>query len=197
MHLPITTRLLPTIATFILSVMVCVSAWAQEIGIMQTSLYKARQGQETGLYLSVSSDFDLPNGVEEALLRGVPLYFVMDFSLQRNRWYWFDKDVSNASLISRLSYSPLTRQFRLSRGGLSQSFDSLNAALSVLNFVVDWKVSPQQYLDASKEYEAEVRLRLDIKQLPLPLQVSIGASDWNLSSDWQAVTFDADIHQPN
>lgn len=197
MQMPISSHRLRNMILAIVGLVLSVSAWAQEIGIMQTSLYKAHHGMEPGLYLSVNTDFDLPNGVEEALLRGVPLYFVTEFSLSRDRWYWFDKEISNTSLISRLSYSPLTRQFRVSRGGLSQSFDSLNSALSVLNFIVDWKVCSRQSLDASKDYEAEVRFRLDIQQLPLPLQVSIGASDWDLSSEWQPVKLDAGIYQSN
>jgi hypothetical protein len=47
----------------------------------------------------------------------VPLYFVVEFELQRPRWYWIDDTVVSNSLSYRLSYNALTRQYRLSTGG--------------------------------------------------------------------------------
>lgn len=189
-------RLLRTLTTLLLGVGFVVSAWAQEVGIMQSSLMSAKPGEKPGLYLSVSVEFDLPRVVEDALLRGIALYFVTDFTLERHRWYWLDKTQNETSLVSRLSYSPLTRQYRVSRGGLSQSFDSLKDALDVIKVISDWRVSDKPYLSEPENYEAEVRFRLDTQQLPLPMQVNIGNNDWNLSSDWQGLVLDQRVTTP-
>ena len=181
-------RLLRTLVTLLLGVGFVASAWAQEVGIMQSSLMSAKPGEKPGLYLSVS--------VEDALLRGIALYFVTDFTLERHRWYWLDKTQNETSLVSRLSYSPLTRQYRVSRGGLSQSFDSLKDALDVIKVISDWCVSDKPYLSEPENYEAEVRFRLDTQQLPLPMQVNIGNNDWNLSSDWQGLVLDQRVTTP-
>ena len=189
-------RLLRMLATLLLGVGFVASAWAQEVGIMQSSLMSAKPGEKQGLYLSVNVEFDLPRVVEDALLRGIALYFVTDFTLERHRWYWLDKTQNETSLVSRLSYSPLTRQYRVSRGGLSQSFDSLKDALDVIKVISDWCVSDKPYLSEPENYEAEVRFRLDTQQLPLPMQVNIGNNDWNLSSDWQGLVLDQRITTP-
>ena len=188
--------LLRTLAAFLLGMGLVAPAWAQEVGIMQSSLCSAKNGEKSGLYLSATVEFDLPRSVEDALLRGIALYFVTDFTLERHRWYWLDKTQSETSLISRLSYSPLTRQYRVSRGGLSQSFDSLRDALDVIKVITDWRVSDKASLSEPENYQAEVRFRLDTQQLPLPMQVSIGNNDWNLSSDWQTIVLDQCVITP-
>jgi hypothetical protein len=41
-----------------------------------------------------------------------------------------------------------------------------------------------------RSYNAALRFRLDVGELPKPLQVSaFGRKDWNLSSDWYRWTF--------
>ena len=49
-------------------------------------------------------------------------YFVVDFEMSRPRWYWFDEKAAAKQLQLRLSYHPLSRQYRLSTGTLQQNF---------------------------------------------------------------------------
>ena len=85
----------------------------------------------------------------------------------------------------RLSYNALTRQYRLSFGSLHQNFDTLGDALTLVGrlrrrFVVD-----AEALGEGTVYEAAIRMRLDVSQLPKPFQINALASrDWNLSSEW-------------
>lgn len=165
-------------------------AWAEEIAIMSATLTSGKEGEQPGLYLNMNVEFDLSRNIEDTLTRGIPLYFITEFRLDRHRWYWVDKSIDEASFMTRLSYSPLTRQYRLSRGGLSQSFDSLRDALSLLKTVSHWRVSDKAILEDPSSFEAEVRIRLDVEQLPLPMLVGIGDADWNLDSGWQVIALD-------
>jgi uncharacterized protein DUF4390 len=114
--------------------------------------------------------------------------------LFRKRWYWLDRKVSSSTLTYRLSYSPLTRQYRLARGGLSQPFDSLDEALNLLKSVRNWKVIEKGILSPRDGYDAQVRMRLDVTQLPKPFQVNAMTSrEWNLSSDWHELNVPADV----
>lgn len=167
-------------------------SWANDITVMSASL-SSRMDQPSGLYLDVNIEFDLPRSVQDALNRGIPLYFVTDFSIQSERWYWVNKPIVEASLMTRLSYSPLTRQYRLSRGGLSQSFDSLSETLAILKSLHGWRVSDNPTIENPENCVAEVRIRLDTEQLPLPMQVTIGENDWDLRSDWHDVMLDRTI----
>lgn len=170
-------------------------SWANDITVMSASL-SSRMDQPSGLYLDVNIEFDLPRSVQDALNRGIPLYFVTDFSIQSERWYWVNKPIVEASLMTRLSYSPLTRQYRLSRGGLSQSFDSLSETLAILKSLHGWRVSDNSTIENPENCVAEVRIRLDTEQLPLPMQVTIGENDWDLRSDWHDVMLDRTITHP-
>lgn len=172
-----------------------VPAWANDITVM-FSMLSSRFSTPQGLYLDVNVEFDLPRSVQDALNRGIPLYFVTEFTIERQRWYWVNKPIVEASLLTRLSYSPLTRQYRLSRGGLSQSFDSLSETLSILKSLHGWRVSEDPVIENPEDCVAEVMVRLDTEQLPLPMQVTIGENDWDLTSDWHSVDFDRSITNP-
>ena len=137
--------------------------------------------QEDGLQLSFAVRFELSRGLEDALLKGVPLYFVADAELLRDRWYWFDRRVGKTSRTWRLTYQPLTRKYRVSLGGLNQSFDTLTDALYSVRRATGWKIAePSQIEDGSRHY-VEFSYRLDTNLLPRPLQIGIsGQPDWTL-----------------
>lgn len=150
---------------------------------------------EDGYHLSATYDINLNFAVQQALSRGVPLYFVGEFTLTRSRWYWLDEEVYKGEQIVKFSYNVLTRQYRISRGALFQNFDSFEDALNILARQSS-PVIPAELIKKDGSYIAElmkkdgnyiaaVRLRLDIAQLPRLLQVNAMTSkDWDLNSDW-------------
>ncbi len=128
--------------------------------------------------------------LEEALQKGISLYFVLEFELGRPRWYWFDEKVAQLAVQHRVAYSPLTRQYRLTSGLLSQHFDSLDEVEHLLSRVVSRPVIARDALVKGARYEAAVRLRLDVTQLPKPFQINALASrDWSLESEWYRWSF--------
>ena len=174
------------------------SAFADErIGVMAAALEPARDSQNMSgdaLLLNATFEFELPQALEEAVQKGIALYFNIEFELFRKRWYWFDRKVASSTLTYRLSYSPLTRQYRLARGGLSQSFESLDEALALLKSVRNWKVAEKSVLNPRDEYDSQVRMRLDVTQLPKPFQVNaITSREWTLTSDWREVPVTAEL----
>ena len=72
---------------------------------------------DDGIYLSASLKLEIAPSVEDALSKGIPLIFVAEAEIYRERWYWTDKRVAQASRVMRLSFQPLTRRWRLSLGG--------------------------------------------------------------------------------
>ncbi len=136
----------------------------------------------------LDADFDLTLNatLEEAIVRGVPLYFVVEFELQRPRWFWFDDTVVTNTLSYRLSYNALTRQYRLSTGGaFYQTLPTLEEAQRSIARVRGRGVIDKSALFKGARYEAAVRLRLDTTQLPKPFQISaLTSRDWNLQSEW-------------
>jgi len=162
-----------------------VLAWAAEIEVSAPQIVAG----DDGYVLSADFTFELSQRLEEAVTRGVVLYFVADFELSRPRWYWLDEKVVSRSQTYRLSYHALTRQYRLSTGALHQSFSTLSEALRMLTHVRNWVVADRsdKAVRVGEPYQAALRLRLDITQLPRPFQISaLGNKDWSLASDWKA-----------
>jgi hypothetical protein len=144
--------------------------------------------------LDAQFSFDLPPVLEDAVNRGIALYFVVEFELFRPRWYWFDKKVVDTTRTYRLTYSPLTRQYRLATGALAQPFDALADALATLRRVRGWRVGDRALIRPDDDYTAQVRMRLDTSQLPKPFQVNaLTNRDWTLASDWRNVPVSADL----
>jgi hypothetical protein len=184
---------LPWLAALFLLLPQQVSA-DERIGVMAAALELAKEGGEGAIVLNATFEFELPQALEEAVQKGIALYFNIEFEMFRKRWYWFDRKIGSQTLTYRLSYSPLTRQYRLARGGLSQPFDSAEEALALVKSVRNWKVADKSQLAPRDDYDAQVRMRLDVSQLPKPFQVNaITSREWNLASDWREIQVTADL----
>lgn len=166
------------------------TAHADGIDIQQAHL----ESSDEGYRLSASYEFDLNRGLEDALTRGIPLYFTTEIEITRPRWYWFDAREIVSSQTIRISYNVLTRQYYASMGNrLHQNFDSLDDALSMVRRPNRWVVADKNALKPGTTYEVAVRMQLDVAQLPKPFQVhALNSSDWRLSSDWERFDFTAD-----
>lgn len=140
---------------------------------------------EEGYFLEADFEIALNPTLEEALNKGVPLYFLLEFEVIRPRWYWLNEKVLNNQQQYRLAYNALTRQYRLGLGSLFQNFASLSETLDFLSRVRRRQVLEPGTLTKGTTYVAGVRMRLDVSQLPKPFQLNALASrDWNFGSEW-------------
>lgn len=139
---------------------------------------------DDGLQLTFSARFELPRAVEDALQKGVPLVFVAEAVVYRDRWYWRDKEVASATRSWRLAYQPLTRKYRVTFGGLlNQYHDNVSDALASLSSSVNWKIADPAQLDGEGHY-VEFKYELDTTQMPRPMQIGIGGqAEWSLHVD--------------
>ena len=135
---------------------------------------------DEGVLLTYAVNGDLSRSVDDALSKAVPLYFVAEAELFRDRWYWRDQRVANASRVWRIVYQPLTSTYRVTFGGLSQNYNSREEAFAAISRTSRWKIAePGQVADGSRHY-VEFSYRLDTSLLPRPMQIGIGGqADWN------------------
>ncbi len=137
-----------------------------------------------GYFLNADFNLRLNSTLEDALSRGVVLYFVIEGRLWRPRWWWFNDTVTAIQETRKLSYNSLTRQYRLSSGPQYQNFSALDDAETVLSQVRNWKISDALSLNKGNRYRGSVRMWLDVTQLPKPFQVkAVTTKDWNLDSE--------------
>jgi hypothetical protein len=142
----------------------------------------------------LNADFELTINatLEEALQRGVPLYFLLELEISRPRWYWFDDRVLSSSVQYRITWNALTRQYRVSSGLFGQTLYTLEEVERFLSRVTSRPVARRDQLQSGARYDAALRLRLDTNQLPKPFQVDALASrEWSLQSDWHRWSFTA------
>ena len=147
---------------------------------------------DEGVLLWANVEFEMPAIIDDALAKGIPMFFVAEAVLFRDRWYWYDKEVAAAARHMRLSYQPLTRRWRLvvsptpignSGLALGQTFDTREEALAAVQRVSHWKIADANAVDADRRYNVDFRFRLDVSQLPRPFQIgAVGHADWNITA---------------
>lgn len=180
---------------WLVCMVLCLFALALPAHADGVDITEARLEQdEDGIRLSAAFSFDLHRSLEDALVRGVPLYFTTEVDIARERWYWFDERTVSASRTLRISYNVLTRQYHAGVvGQLQQSFPTLDDALQLVRRPSRWIVAPPGVLKPGVVYDVTVSMGLDVTQLPKPFQVhALNSSDWRLASDRATFTFKAE-----
>lgn len=195
--------MLPVIATFrfgrqILALLAVLFALAGSLTAARAEGVEIRnpsvESSEEGYRLSVAFSFELTHALEDALRRGIPLYFTTEVQVTQPRWYWFDEKTASTSQTIRISYNVLTQQYRasLSGGGLQQNFASLDDALAVVRRQ-RMLIAERGVLKPGEVYTVMIRMGLDVNRLPKPFQVhALNSSDWRFSSDWKQFTLRAE-----
>lgn len=160
-------------------------ARADGIEVRKAALISA----ENGYVLEADFEVTLTHTLEEALNKGIPLHFILEFELIRPRWYWFNQKIADARQEYRLSYNALTRQYRVGLRTLYQNFASLSEALAFMSRVRVRDIGEAGAFGKGESYRASLRLRLDSSQLPRAFQVSaVGSREWSVTSDWHRWT---------
>lgn len=149
--------------------------------------------QDNAVVLSGKWQFELSPAMQDALLKGIALHFVAEADIIRERWYFYDKRIAHAERHYRLSYLPLTQRWRLNMANqplsvsglgvsLGQTFDQLEEAIAAVQRLSQWRVASTAEVEADVAYQLEVKFRLDLTQLPRPLQIGAsGQNEWNLT----------------
>jgi hypothetical protein len=150
----------------------------QAQGVELPSIVAKRQ--DGGVMLDFVANLTLSRAVEEALRRGVPVYFVAEATVKKPRWYWRDERVAHVARSWRLSYQPLTSAWRVSLGAFSQSYPSLEEALTTVTRIAHWRIA-ESGVDATDRYYVDFQFYLDASQLPPPMKLDLNAqSEWKL-----------------
>lgn len=168
-------------------------AWAQAPSSAEIRQLRVDR-EPDGLYLHATLRIELPPAIEDALLKGVPMFFLAEADIVRQRWYWSDKSVVRAQRHMRLAYHPLTRRWRLNVASglitpsslglaLNLSFDSLEDAMASLQRLSGWKIADAGVLEPDAPHKLDFRFSLDLAQLPRPFQIgAFGHADWNIAA---------------
>lgn len=171
----------------------CVAGMAQQDSVTKVTAVKLEPSKTpTASGWDLAADFDIQLGhkLREAVDRGLPLQFTVDFKLMRSRWYWVDEEVVSTTYPYTLSYNALTRTYRLVTPTNTYNAPLLEDVMQHMTKVQDWPVIPRAQIDIGHPYQAQVRFRLLLTELPKPFQISaLVNSEWDLSSEWLTFEF--------
>ena len=136
---------------------------------------------EDGVFLNYAVDFELGKGADDALLKAVPLFFVAEAEIYRDRWYWRDRRIAHSVRVWKIVLQPLTSTYRVTTvGGLSQNYPTRGEAIAAISRNTRWKIAEAGQLEEGGHY-LEFNYRLDTTLLPRPMQIGIsGQPDWQL-----------------
>ena len=165
----------------------------QPVSAAELSQLKVERADD-GVYLTAYVEFDLPPVVEDALMKGIPMFFVVEADIYQNRWYWSDRRVASATRTIRLAFQPLTRRWRVNiftgvvnnsaglRATLNQNYETLPEALSAVQRLSRWRIADNAEVEPDVVHKFEFSFRLDLSQLPRPFQIGVaGQRDWNIA----------------
>lgn len=148
--------------------------------------------QEAALYMSGTWQFELPSALEDALQKGITLYFVTEVEIRQERWYFYNQRVAFAERHVRLFYQPLTRRWRVNISpqafnvsglgvSLGQSYDTAEDAINAVRRIAQWRIANATDYNPEAKQTISINFKLDLKQLPRPMQIGLaGQSDWNI-----------------
>lgn len=109
--------------------------WAYSQSVAEVSQLRAERSANE-VFVAAKVSFDLPSAVEDALLKGIPMFFVAEADLLQERWYWYDRKISSVQRQFRLAYQPLTRRWstKLSTGAAPDSSQGLAPAAGLFSW---------------------------------------------------------------
>jgi hypothetical protein len=149
-----------------------------------------------GLFLTAQVRVTVSHAMQEALQKGVPLYFVASAQVVKERWYWRDAVLAQVNRHMRLVYQPLTRRWRMNSSSsplatsglgvsLSQNFESLEDAVAAMGRFAHWQIADAELAGKLDGHEVQFSFDIDVKQLPRPFLIGqSGNADWALSTSY-------------
>jgi Domain of unknown function (DUF4390) len=169
----------------------CVNLFAaQEAVISNVQLTNTRD--DLIVYFDVKNAFT--DEISRAVLKGVPASFSFYIKLeQMNRNIFFDTDISDYKVTSTLKYNILKKEFVVSRpwkNGKPYITDSFEEAKKAMTEVDNLFITGLSNLVKGKNYELEIKAKLDKVTLPLYLHyVFFFVSFWDFETDKHVTKF--------
>ncbi len=141
----------------------------------------------------LNADFDLSfnDDLDEAIKKGIPVNFIIEFELKKPRKYWFEEEVTKKTKEILLTYHALSKQFTLTESeNRLIAFDNLTQAKNELKKIKNWRIFDKSQMDDTEKYSAYLQVKLDKTILPKQLQADITSNqEWQLASKQFQWTF--------
>ncbi|MBK1642141.1 hypothetical protein CKO12_09680 [Chromatium okenii] len=174
----------------ILTLLASSVAWAPARASDDFTIHPPQLQLEDEVYvLNSAIDVHLSPAALEALEHGVPLTIVVQIQVRRAKAWLWENGLLDQQLRSVIRYKPLSDGYEVYRlpGHRGRSFVTQDAALRALGEISNFRLLHREKLNPDDEYEVQLKVFLDIEELPLPLRpLAYLKPAWQLSSGWQS-----------
>ena len=140
------------------------------------------------LVFSVSASFPVDDQMRAALASGATVNLGVQAVVDRQRRFWFDDRVVDASMERELSWNALSQRYVLKDTGSSEqrTFATVEEAVVAAGAFDDWTVRLGVALDPRANYQIGVRARLRRGHAPTGLrELTFWTRYWNRSEWYQ------------
>lgn len=120
--------------------------------------------------LHTQIDAKFSQEMEQTLLNGFQLNFILEFQLAVPRKYWFADEIVTVTEPITLKYMPISQHYLLTQGPHQQLITSLRAVANALFKLKPIRVFNTNLLEADKDYRAKLLFRLDYNKLPSAIE---------------------------
>ena len=138
-------------------------------------------------HLNAEMGLVLSEEMIEAMDNGVPLIYLLSMKVLKPRLIWFHQIIELQQQRYELRYHALSRQYLVTNlnSGQQSSFFTLASALDGLGDIEQLPLLNKSLMDKDKHYFAEVKFKLDVERLPVPLKVRAYAKKaWRVKTRW-------------
>jgi hypothetical protein len=144
--------------------------------------------QEQVIHVNGNLTVTLTDDVKDALSKSIPLQLNMEFVLDRERKYIWDKEIAVWTVPVKISYKPVSDEYVVSRPDLLSQEESFSTQLDALKHVGifnDLNLPLPEPLEDENSYLLAARIKLDLSELPAMMRpLAYFSSSWHLNSKW-------------
>jgi hypothetical protein len=177
---------LPCCVAWLLPLLAPGAAQASPQFTVQSAVVTVRDG---AYELDARVIFPLNDDVRSALANGATVKLALQVVIQKQRRYWFDNQVVEATLRRELTWNAVTQRYILKYvdRGEQDSFVALDEALASVGVMNGWRFAEAGRLSPDTDYEISVRAGYRSTRLPNALRALAFWSDgWVHRTEWKS-----------
>lgn len=179
-------RRLPGFVALLLPLLLAGAAHAAAEIQVQSAVATLRDGMYE---LDARVVFPLTDDVRSALDNGATVKLALQAVVQRQRRYWFDKELVDVTLRRELSWDAVSQRYILkyTDRGEQDSFVALDEALAAVGVMDSWRILAENKVNPGTTYEISVRAGYRSTRLPAALNALAFWSDgWVRRTEWKS-----------
>ena len=153
---------------------------AEVKNIIVNDIFIAQDGKD--VFVDFNQELYLTPKMTHGLKNGITLVFDINFILSKDIPYWFDDILLVKSSQYKIKYRNLLKKYEvMDINGEKDFFKDISGALKYLKIVKKWYVGTLN--EKEKNLVASLKVQLNRKYLPKPLQINIKDKIWDFQSE--------------